>query len=621
MSQRTPWGFGLSEWRTAYESGQFQLGDLVAWVERFDPEDPAWIRLATPEVVREQLDRLPARRAERGVRRLPLDGIPFAIKDNIDAAGWVTTAACPAFARVATEDAAVVARLLDAGAILVGKTNLDQFASGLVGTRSPYGVVSSSFDHERIGGGSSSGSAAVVAKGLVPFALGTDTAGSGRVPAAFHNIVGYKPTRGRFSTRGLVPACRTLDCPSVFALTVEDAACVATLLDHYDPLDAYSRRAPAPPAPLAAPRLVVPAELEFFGDRLAEGAFARARATVAGLGLSVSRTDFRPFRELAELLYAASWVAERSLVAGELLTGPAEAMDPTVRGILLQGRTRSAEDAFAAEYRRAELARAIDRVFDDADILLVPTTPTVYRVSEVQAEPVLTNARLGTYTNFTNLADLCALAIPAPFRDDQFPAGVTLLARAHHEPWLVDLATRLEAAFALPLGATGRRRAADARGTQTAPAEQPLATEATEPQLTLAVVGAHLSGMALNPQLTSRGARLLRAARTAPCYELRLLPGSGVRRPGLFRTEGVAETGAGIEVELWALPESQVGSFLQLVPAPLGLGSLELENGTWVRGFICEPWGRTGSVDISHYGGFRAFMAATLPTGGPGDPA
>lgn len=618
MAHRTPWGFRLSDWRRAYQSGELTPEDVVSWLAQIDAEDPAWICLATPEVVRAQVEQLPERRARRGVGRLPLDGVPFAIKDNIDAAGWTTTAACPSFARVAATDAVIVARLLEAGAILIGKTNLDQFATGLVGTRSPYGIVPSSFDAERIGGGSSSGSAAVVAKGLVPFALGTDTAGSGRVPAAFHNVVGYKPTRGRFSTRGLVPACRTLDCPSIFALTVDDAAEVAALLDHYDPLDPYSRRPVPPPPPTIQPRIVVPAELEFFGDRMAEDAFARARMVVEGLGLTLQPTDFRPFRELADLLYSASWVAERSLVAGDLLAGPPEALDPTVRAILLGGRSRTAEEAFAAEYRRAELARVIDRVFEQADVLMVPTTPTVYRVSEVLADPIATNAHLGTYTNFTNLADLCALALPGPFRDDRFPAGVTLLARAHHERTLVDLARRLETALDLSLGATGRRRSAE----EAAPSIPP-SSELGDELVALAVVGAHLSGMPLNGQLTSRSARLLGTRRTSPRYELRLLAGAGVRRPGLFRVEAPPGGERGIEVELWALPLGQVGSFLQLIPAPLGLGSIELEDGTWVRGFICEPWGRAGSVDITHFGGFRAFIsgAAAASTGGPDDPA
>ena len=599
VSNRAPFGFCLSDWKRAYESGELHHEDLLDWVSSFDASDPAWIAVAELPVVRAQLERLPERRKAAGVARLALDGVPFAIKDNIDAAGWVTTAACPAFSRLASEDAPVVARLLEAGAILVGKANLDQFATGLVGTRSPYGVVPSSFDGTRIGGGSSSGSAAVVAKGLVPFALGTDTAGSGRVPAAFQNIVGYKPTRGRFSTRGLVPACRTLDCPSIFALTVADVAEVAALLDHFDPFDPYSRR-PLTVGPLVEPRLAVPAELEFFGDGLAEQAFEGARQGLLALGYEPRLIDFRPFRQLADLLYAASWVAERSLVAGPLLDAPSGTMDPTVHAILREGRKRTAEEAFAAEYRRAELARQIDLTFERADVLVVPTTPTVYRLAEVASDPIVTNARLGTYTNFTNLGDLCALAIPGPFRDDRFPAGITLLARAFHERWLVDLGRRLEAHFDLPLGATGRRRSAS-------PTHD--AIEPSPDAVVLAVVGAHLSGMPLSPQLTSRGGVLVDTRRTAARYELRLLAGSGTQRPGLFRRTEADGMGAAIEVELWALPKDQVGSFLELVPPPLGLGSIELDDGRWVRGFICEPWGREGSIDITHFGGFRAFVA------------
>jgi allophanate hydrolase len=614
VSTRAPFGFCLSDWKRGYESGALAHDDLIAWVEGFDRADPAWIGLASTDVLEAQLARLPERRERASAVTLPLDGVPFAIKDNIDAAGWTTTAACPAFSRLAHEDASIVARLLTAGAILVGKTNLDQFATGLVGTRSPFGAVPSSFDPTRIGGGSSSGSAAVVARGLVPFALGTDTAGSGRVPAALHNVVGYKPTRGRFSTRGLVPACRTLDCPSIFALTVDDAAEVAGLLDHYDELDPFACRTAMQVGPLAHIRIAVPDQLEFFGDDLAEAAFAQARAAIAAVGFELSSVDFRPFRALADLLYAASWVAERSLVAGSLLDAPADAMDPIVRRILLEGRRRTAEEAFAAEYRRAELAREIDRTFDRADVLLVPTTPTVYRLSEVAAEPILTNARLGTYTNFTNLADLCALAIPGPFRADQFPAGITLLARAHHERWLVDLGRRLEAEFGLPLGASGRQRTPVSAAIRE--------VETASDCLTLAVVGAHLSGMPLCSQLTSRGATLRATQRTAPVYQLRVLAGSGPVRPGLFRMDDGSTYGA-IEVELWDVPRGQVGSFLELVPPPLGLGSIQLFDGSWVRGFICEPWGRRDSIDITHFGGFRAFIAARTAgaTNRPVDPA
>jgi len=614
VSKRPPFGFCLSDWRRAYESGELAPGDLLSWVGAFDASDPAFIELAKAEHLEAQLAQLPERRDQAGVRRLPLDGIPFAVKDNIDALGFATTAACPAFTRLPGADAEIVARLRAAGAIVVGKTNLDQFATGLVGTRSPYGAVPSAFDPERIGGGSSSGSAAVVAKGLVPFALGTDTAGSGRVPAAFQNVVGYKPSRGRFSTRGLVPACRTLDCPSIFALTVADAAEVARELDHFDVLDPYARRGSVP-GPLSQPRLGMPDALEFFGDGLASAAFERACSRIEEIGLALLRVDFRPFRELADLLYAETWVAERSLVAGALLDGPVDALDETVRGILLLGRTRSAEQAYAAEYRRAALARLIDRTFDSIDVLVVPTTPTAYTMAEVREAPISTNSRLGTYTNFTNLADLCALAIPGPFRDDRFPAGITLLARAHHERWLVELGQRLEAAFGLPLGATGRLQG------QASPS--PAAGVVSRPGcLTLAVVGAHLSGMPLSGQLSSRGAELLATRRTAPRYELRLLAksptgtaegsvtGGGPERPGLFRMTEEERTGAAIEVELWALPRAEVGSFLELVPPPLGLGSLELDDGSWVRGFICEPWGRVGSQDITSFGGFRAFVSA-----------
>lgn len=599
-----PEALDLNDWRQAYGQGARPSELLAAWLARIERTDPAWISIASEEAILAQVAELPRRRAARGTAALPLDGIPFAIKDNIDALGFATTAACPAFSRVPTSDATVVARLRELGAIVVGKTNLDQFATGLVGTRSPYGVVPSSFDPERAGGGSSSGSAAVVARGLVPFALGTDTAGSGRVPAAFHNIVGYKPTRGRFSTRGVVPACRTLDCVSIFGLTVDDVVEIASYLDAFDPLDAYARRAPEPRPALPIQRVAVPAHAEFFGDRLAEAAFANACAALPGFDIEVVPLDFSAFRQLAELLYAASWVAERSLVAGDLIDQSPPVMDAVVEEILRGGRAQTAEQAFAAEYRRAELARAIDQTFDQVDLWMVPTTPTCFRLSDIAADPMGTNARLGTYTNFTNLADLCGLAVPGPFREDGFPAGITLLGRAHTEARLVELGRRLQASYALPLGATGRSY-------RPLPTASPPAPQGASGTMLVAVVGAHMSGLALNTELTSRGASFVARSRTAPRYELRLLAGgTGPARPGLFRLADDQGPGATIELELWSIPLTEIGGLLQKIPPPLGLGRVLLEDGAWVTGFICEPIGKEGSTDISSFGGFRAFLAS-----------
>lgn len=565
--------------------------------------DPAWITVATAKQIERQLADLESALEARGGdrERFPLFGVPYAVKDNIDVAGFPTTAACPAFSKVALVDAHIVGKLREAGAICFGKTNLDQFATGLVGTRSPYGVVPSAFDPERIGGGSSSGSAGVVTRGLVPFALGTDTAGSGRVPAAFQNLVGIKPTRGRWSTRGLVPACRTLDCPSVFTLTVRDGETIDRLLSGFDADDPYSRRARSSSA--VTPRTIgVPDSLVFFGDDLAELAFSAAMAGVGEL-YQVRAIDFSAFRELAYLLYAESWVVERTLVAGDLLK-QADAMNPVVRNILLGGERFSAKDAFRSEYERARLARAIDRTFDEVDVMCVPTTPTLYRIAEVEADPIGTNIRLGTYTNFTNLADLCAIALPGPFRADGLPAGITLLGRAHDEARLFELAQTLAGRFAVPLGATGR------------PAPAPDGLPVVSLGVPLAVVGAHLSGMRLNGDLTRRGARLIAETRTSDGYKLYLMNEAKTPRPALRRMP-VGERGNadGILVEVWEMPESELGGFLRTVPPPLGLGQVQLQDGSWVQGFICEPLALEGATDITEWGGYRAFVER-----GAGDP-
>jgi len=560
------------------------------------PGDSAWITVATAQQVEEQLAELAVALEARGGDRasFPLFGVPYAVKDNIDVAGFPTTVACPAFARVAPADAYIVAKLREAGAICFGKTNLDQFATGLVGTRSPYGVVPSAFDSQRIGGGSSSGSAAVVTRGLVPFALGTDTAGSGRVPAAFQNLVGIKPTRGRWSTRGLVPACRTLDCPSVFTLTLQDGEMIDSLLSSFDAADPYCRRGSSGFA--VSPRIVgVPAKLVFFGDTAAENAFAAAASVVREV-CEVRPINFAAFSELAALLYAESWVVERALVAEELLQEP-DAMDPVVRNILLGAERFSAKDAFRGEYERARLARAIELAFEEVDVVIVPTTPTSYRIAEVEADPIGTNSRLGTYTNFTNLADLSAIALPGPFRADGLPAGITLLGRAHAEPQLFQLAEKLAVRFALPLGATGRVRAA------------PRVRPAASLGVPIAVVGAHLSGMRLNGDLTRRGARLMAETRTSAAYKLYLMNELRAPRPALRRMPA-GETGmpGGILVEVWEMPESELGGFLRSVPPPLGLGQVQLQDGSWVQGFICEPVALEGATDITEWGGYRAYV-------------
>ncbi|MBL8266441.1 allophanate hydrolase [Steroidobacter sp.] len=641
---RTAWT--LADWRAAYRSGQLQLSDVYSSVA-VDPPDTAWITRVDEAKLHTQLQSLAARLASLGgdLSRLPLYGIPFAAKDNIDAAGWLTTAACPAFGYTAREDATVIRRLREAGAILVGKTNLDQFATGLVGTRSPYGAVSNAFRSEYISGGSSAGSASVVARGLVPFSLGTDTAGSGRVPASFNNIVGLKPTRGWLSTTGVVPACRTLDCVSVFALTVEDAEEIAGIAGGYDASDAYSRPFPTTVTGAATLRLAVPDKLEFFGDAQAQAAFAAAVESWRSLGASITAIDFSPFSELAALLYEGPWVAERYAVAESLLERDPTAFQPVLLSILANASKFTAVDAFNYEYRRAALARRIDESLQGFTALLVPTTPSIYTIAQVTEKPIELNSRLGTYTNFTNLADLSALALPAGFRDDGLPAGITLLAPAWQDARLADLGKRWQRHASLPLGATSRSLSSIAQETkpaatklrETALANLNAATAVTTERLAvvgtrineaiaaatehsrtvganpagaatvrLAVVGAHLSGMPLNHQLTSRDAVFVERCRTAATYQLYALANTTPPKPGLVK----AAAGAPIEVELWDVPLERFGSFGAEIPAPLGIGSLELEDGRVVKGFICEPIGLQGARDITAFGGWRAYLAS-----------
>ncbi|WP_440481783.1 allophanate hydrolase [Serratia marcescens] len=596
-------GFTLSEWQHHYQTrpaGE-RLACVSATIEALvadlDSDDNAWLYLATP-AQRERQYRQLAQRLEAvagDLSRLPLFGVPFAIKDNIDVGGWPTSAACPAFTYQAAADATVVANLRAAGAIALGKTNLDQFATGLVGTRSPYGAVVNSFDSRYVSGGSSSGSASVVARGLVPFALGTDTAGSGRVPAGFNNIVGLKPTKGRLSNRGVVPACRLNDTVSVFALTVADAAQVAELASGFDTADPYSRPDPhtAPADIPAAPRFAVPAQLEFFGDVQAERAFHRALAQLQAGGATLEPLDFAPFRTLAEQLYYGPWVAERTVAIEQVLEANPQAIDPVVRGIVGNGLGYSACDAYKAEYLRAELARQIAQRLAPFDALVVPTAPTIRTLAEMAQEPVLFNSQFGTYTNFTNLADLSALALPGPLREDGLPAGITLIAPAWHDRALAAFGLRWQRQSALPLGATGR-----ALPPQPAPAP-------SAGHVRLAVVGAHLSGMPLNVQLTQRDAVRVEQTVTAPCYRLYALADTEPPKPGLAR---VAQ-GAAIRLELWDIPLARFGEFVAEIPAPLGIGTLLLADGRRVKGFICEAWALEGATDITEFGGWRDYLA------------
>jgi allophanate hydrolase len=385
-----------------------------------------------------------AREQSRGAWDRPLWGIPFAVKDNIDVEGLPTTAACPAYSYVAERSATAVAKLLDAGAILIGKTNLDQFATGLVGTRSPYGACRNAYDPRYISGGSSSGSAVAVALGLASFALGTDTAGSGRVPAAFNNLVGLKPTRGVVSTRGVVPACRTLDCVSVLAVTCADALDVLGVVEGFDPSDPYSREGTPVAFPAGHFRFAVPRreQLEFFGDAGYAALFDAAVGRLEALGGTAVRIDFAPFLAAQDLLYGGPWIAERVAGLGTFVSDHADELHPVTRRVLEQAGRFSAVDAFRAQYRLAELKRETDAVWKDAELLCVPSAPTIYKIEEVEASPIEPNARLGRYTNFVNLLDLAAVSVPAGFRPDGLPFGATLIGPAFSERALAALAAR-----------------------------------------------------------------------------------------------------------------------------------------------------------------------------------
>ena len=600
--QHPLFGRTVTQWLAAYQSGELTPDSLLTLLKVYPATDPAWISLVSAAQLSAQLAELAGRLEAAGgeIGKLPLYGVPFAIKDNIDAAQWLTTAGCAEFAYTASEDASVVARLRAAGAILMGKTNLDQFATGLVGTRSPYGAVPNSFNADYVSGGSSSGSASVVARGLVAFSLGTDTAGSGRVPAGFNNIVGLKPTKGRLSNTGLVPACRTVDCISIFALTVEDAECVAGIAEGYDPRDAYSRRNPnsAPVGFSKGLKLAVPATLEFFGDTQNQAVYEQALLTLGQMGAELTRIDFTPFQALAEQLYYGSWVAERTVALASMLASNPDAINPVVRGIVENGYAYSACDAYTAEYLRATLSRQINEALADFDALVVPTSATIRTLAEMAQEPVLFNSQFGFYTNFTNLADLSALALPAGLRADGLPAGITLIAPAWHDTALAGFGKRWQAHLGLPMGATGH--------------PLPAASTAQTPQgsVRVAVVGAHLTGMPLNVQLTRRDAVWVEQTLTESSYRLYALPGTVPPKPGLAK----AENGQSIIVELWDIPLARFGEFVAEIPAPLGIGNLKLADGRSVKGFICEPWALSDALDITGFGGWRAYIASLKKT-------
>lgn len=590
----------LSSLGAAYADGTATpvsvIEDVLARIGERD-EDAVWIEKAAAADLRRRAEELAGLPAEARAR-MPLYGIPFAVKDNIDVAGLPTTAGCPAFAYRPERSATVVQRLEAAGAICLGKTNLDQFATGLVGVRSPYGVPANPFDAAYVPGGSSSGSAVAVAAGLCSFALGTDTAGSGRVPASFNNIVGLKPTRGMIPCTGVVPACRSLDCVSIFALTAADADAVLGVAAGDDPADPFARDGGQRPLPEGCRlRIGVPRreQLRFFGDEAAAALFAAAVERASAMGARLVEIDFAPFAETAALLYQGPWVAERLAAIEGFLAEQPDAVWPVTRKIIEAAHNYAAVDAFKAAYRLEALRKATAGVWRDIDAMLLPTAGTIFSLAQLEAEPVARNTDLGFYTNFVNLLDLCGIALPAGFLPGGLPWGITFLASAWHDRALARLGQAWQRGSGLTLGATGAAL----------PEELALAPVAGEVEL--AVVGAHLTGQPLNGELVALGARLKTACRTAPAYRLYALAGTVPEKPGLVR---VAEGGEAIEVEVWRLTAAAFGRFTAAVPPPMAIGTVQLGDGSWVKGFVCEPVALAGAADITRLGGWRAYRAA-----------
>ena len=561
------------------------MEETLARLAAYDAHQPqVWISRASPAALRAAAAAIDARVAAG--EHLPLAGVPYAAKDNIDVLGLETTAACPAFGYRPERSASVIEKLEAAGAICVGKTNLDQFATGLVGTRSPYGIPRNAYNRDYVSGGSSSGSAVAVAAGLVAFALGTDTAGSGRVPAAFNHLVGLKPSKGRWSTRGLVPACRTLDCIAVFTDALADAEAVDAVLAGFDAGDPYSRT-PAD-VPLGGKRIGVPRrdQRQFFGDVQAEYLYERALGVLAGEG-AIVEIDIAPLLEAARLLYGGPWVAERTAAVAALLESNPLAIDPVVREVIGPGSTMLATELWNGIYRLAELARVAETMWQGVDVLAFPTTGTTYRVAELLEAPVALNSNLGFYTNFVNLLDMAAIAVPAGARTNATGFGITLIGPAHTDRALIALAGEYLAAADL------------------AP-PPPLDLGDRMDTVKLAVVGAHLEGMPLHWQLTSRGATFVGAFTTAPNYRLYAMADSVPPKPALVHSD----EGAAIALEVYELDMASFGSFTAEVPPPLAIGTVTLADGSSVKGFVAEPRALTGAEDITHLGGWRAYIAS-----------
>lgn len=546
---------------------------LAAAAKARSTSQPAFITVLDNEAIR-----LLAHSADAG----PLAGIPFVVKDNIAVAGVPTTAACPTLTEPAAEHAFAVSRLIAAGAIPIAKANMDQFATGLVGTRSPYGACHSVYSDAHISGGSSSGSAVAVATGVVPLALGTDTAGSGRVPAAFNGLVGMKPTRGLVSTTGLLPACPTLDCITTLTRTVGEARTAFETLAFFDPADPYARPMPAVLPPGVAQHLRViaipdgPLDLEPEHEAAWLAAVDRAESL-----FHVVRIDIAPFLATARLLYEAPFVAERTAAFGALLEPDGPHLDPTVRSIVLRGNSYSAPEAFAALHELERMKRLTLPAFVNADALMLPVTPWHPTLAQVATDPVGANSRNGTFTNMTNLLDLCGIAVPAGMRSDGLPFGVQFLAPAFSDRPLMELGATWTGESAVDLWT-------DAPG-----------------RTLVAVAGAHLHGQPANRELIEFGGRLHARARTASGYRMFTVPGP-FPRPGLIDTGDGPKSG--IEIEVWSLPSTAVDTLAGRIAPPLSLGPITVDDGSGMLGFVTDLSAANGPSDITDFGSWRAYV-------------
>ncbi|GAA5315494.1 MAG: allophanate hydrolase [Candidatus Pelagadaptatus aseana] len=591
----------LSGLKKAYKEGTLTPAQVMAAVrekaEQYKDYN-IWLYQLSVEETQPYLDAL----AEKDPSSSPLWGVPFAIKDNIDLAGIPTTAGCEEFAYTPTESAQVVQQLIDAGAIPVGKTNLDQFATGLNGTRSFAGACQNSFNPEYVSGGSSSGSAVSVALGLASFSLGTDTAGSGRVPACFNNLVGVKPSIGLLSASGMVPACRSLDCISIFAYNSDDANTILDCAEGFDIRDGYSRHNPFSnqarqyglrQGPLKV-GVIPQQQLQFFGCDDYQKSYQRTLTQLADQGFEFVEIDYAPFDEAAKLLYEGPWVSERYIAAQPLIDDNPEAIFPVVRDIIAPGGKPPATDLFKAQYRLNDLKQLCLDQLKQFDCLLTPTAGRHFTIAEMLEEPILRNSQLGYYTNFMNLLDMAAVSVPTDFTDNGMPFGITLVGNHFSDRALLSIANRIQQSIGMTVAALDYP--------QPPLADNPVIDTAC---IDVLVCGAHLDGLPLNWQLRERGAVLKETTTTTPDYKMYALAGGPPFRPGLVYSEG---EGAAIDVEIWSVPADQFGSFVAGIPAPLGIGKVKVSDGRMVTGFICEPYGVEGAEDVTHFGGWRAYM-------------